>query len=309
MSSRPINSRSQTRLLLLCSLFLAFVIYQISFYKGIIGDSSPPTTVRNNRVVQPRVEAPVAGGTVQTGTLGFATFSLKSALYPSWWHDVPLRPATESPTSPIINMITEIPMHMTAKMEVDKSHPGNAIRQDSNKDGSLRYYSYGRKFFNYGLIPQTWEDPEMVSMGHGADNDPLDMIELGDKPLLMGSITPCRVIGELELIDEGETDHKILCIAMTDPLSATVQTMDDLERVKPGTLDLLKNWLKHYKTTDGKPVNSLANETPHTVDHALEVIAEVHARWQKLCGKDGTPRASLPSSTEEFWLASPNCRG
>jgi len=234
---------------------------------------------------------------------------MTSTEYASWWHDVPLRPAGESTTSPIMNMITEIPMYMTAKMEVDKSHPGNAIRQDKNKDGSPRYYSYGTTFFNYGLIPQTWEDPEMMSMGYGADNDPIDMIELGDTPLLMGSITPCRVIGELELIDEGETDHKILCIALTDPLSATVHTMDDLERAKPGTLNLLRNWLKRYKTTDGKPVNSLASETPRSVDEALEVVAEVHVRWQKLCGKDGTRRAALSSKTEDFWLASPNCRG
>jgi 3'-phosphoadenosine 5'-phosphosulfate synthase len=258
---------------------------------------------------QPHVEAPAAGGTAQTGEFGFLTFAMTSTEYTSWWHDVPLRPAGESSTSPIINMITEIPMYMTAKMEVDKSHPGNAIRQDANKDGSPRYYSYGTTFFNYGLIPQTWEDPEMMSMGYGADNDPIDMIELGDTPLLMGSITPCRVIGELELIDEGETDHKILCIAMTDPLSATVHTMDDLERAKPGTLDLLRNWLKRYKTTDGKPVNSLASETPRSVDEALEVVAEVHVRWQKLCGKDGTRRAALSSKTEDFWLASPNCRG
>jgi 3'-phosphoadenosine 5'-phosphosulfate synthase len=146
-------------------------------------------------------------------------------------------------------------------------------------------------------------------MGYGGDNDPIDVIELGNTVLAMGSITPCRVIGELELIDEGETDHKILCIALTDPLSSTVHSMDDLERAKPGTLDLLRDWLKRYKTTDGKPVNSLASETPRSVTEALEVVAEVNVRWQKLCGKDGTRRTELSSKTEDFWLASPNCRG
>lgn len=85
--------------------------------------------------------------------------------------------------------------------------------------------------------------------------------------------------------------------------------MDDLELAKPGTLDLLRNWLKRYKTTDGKPVNSLASETPRTVSEALEIVAEVHVRWQKLCGKDGTRRVALSSKTEGFWLDSPNCRG
>lgn len=258
---------------------------------------------------QPHVQAPATGQTSSTGEFGFTTFSMDSTVYESWWHDVPLRPKGESSTSAVINMITEIPMYFTAKMEVDKSYPKNSIRQDTNKDGSPRYYSYGTTFFNYGLIPQTWEDPEMISMGYGADNDPIDVIELGNTQLLMGSITPCRVIGELELIDEGETDHKILCIALSDPLSSQVYSVEDLEKSKPGTLNLLRDWLVRYKTTDGKPENKLASETPRSVSEALEIIDEVHVRWQKLCGKDGTRRTELSSKTEGFWLSSQGCRG
>lgn len=110
-------------------------------------------------------------------------------------------------------------MFMTAKMEVNKDLPGNPITQDM-KDGQPRYYTFGTTSFNYGVVPQTWEDPDMKRMGYGGDNDPIDTIELGTAPLLMGSITPCPVIGELELIDEGETDHKILVIALSDPMTA-----------------------------------------------------------------------------------------
>ncbi|KAL3919848.1 MAG: hypothetical protein SGARI_007100, partial [Bacillariaceae sp.] len=236
---------------------------------------------------QPHTDAPAAPNTSQQGSFGFTTFEMASTQYQSWWHDIPLRPAGESPTSTIMNMITEIPMYMTAKMEVNKDLPGNPITQDI-KDGQPRYYTFGTTFFNYGLIPQTWEDPDMKSMGYGGDNDPIDAIELGSTPLLMGSITPCRVIGELELIDEGETDHKILVIALSDPMADKIHSVEDLERVKPGTLDNLKYWLKRYKTSDGKPENSLASETPRNVDQAMGVVAQVHERWQKLCGKDGT---------------------
>lgn len=261
---------------------------------------------------QPHVAAPADDQTTQEGNFGFTTFKMGSTKYGSWWHDVPLRPAGESDASTIVNMITEIPMYMTAKMEVDKATHGNPIMQDTNKDGSPRYYSYGTTFFNYGLIPQTWEDPQMIDESglYGGDNDPIDAIELGSGPLAMGSITPCRVIGELELIDEGETDHKILCIASFDPLAKTVHTVEDLEKVKPGTIDLLRDWLKRYKTSDGKPENSLAhNEVPRTASEAMAIVAEVHRRWQSLCGKDGTRRTALSSKTEGFWLGSPNCRG
>ena len=86
------------------------------------------------------------------------------------------------------------------------------IMQDSNKDGSTRYYTYGVPFFNYGLLPQTWEDPSLLRNGYGGDNDPLDVMEIGSVPLPMGSVVSVKVLGSLELIDEGETDHKVRVI-------------------------------------------------------------------------------------------------
>ncbi|KAG7339177.1 inorganic pyrophosphatase [Nitzschia inconspicua] len=127
-------------------------------------------------------------------------------------------------------MITEIPMYMTAKMEVNKDLPGNPIIQDI-KDGQPRYYSFGTTFFNYGLIPQTWEDPEMKS---------------------------------------------ILTRSNWDP-NPSVYSLEDLERVKPGTLENLKYWLKRYETSDGKPEKSLASETPRNVAQAMRIVEEVHS--------------------------------
>ena len=67
----------------------------------------------------------------------------------------------------------------------------------------------------------------------------------------MGSINQCKVIGSLLLlIDEGETDHKIICINIHDEPASQINNMDDLERIKPGTLHLLKDWLRQYKTSD-----------------------------------------------------------
>jgi 3'-phosphoadenosine 5'-phosphosulfate synthase len=229
--------------------------------------------------------------------------------YESFWHDIPLKPATSTEES-VINLVTEIPMYVTAKMEVQKEHSNNVIAQDTNGDGSPRYYTYGVPFFNYGLVPQTWEDPKVKSSaGFGGDNDPLDVMEFGSEPLPMGSVTPCRVLGSLELIDEGETDHKVLCIALTDKDAASIHSMDDLERIKPGTLAKLVDWLKRYKTSDGKGENRLASETPKTVSEALQIIDEMHERWQSLCGKDGTLLSTLSSKTQKFWLTSPGCRG
>eukprot|EP00978_Attheya_sp_CCMP212_P036612 scaffold167526_cov46-Attheya_sp.AAC.1 len=252
---------------------------------------------------RPMVEAPSDRHTQFKGQYGSNSFELKHTQYDSFWHDIPLRPSGKG--EEIINLVTEIPMYVTAKMEVSKELPGNPIAQDKNKDGSPRYYTYGTPFFNYGLIPQTWEDPSLISPeGNGGDNDPLDVMEVGSDALLMGSITPCRVLGSLELIDEGETDHKIICIALTDKDANRIMTMEDLERIKPGHLEKLVDWLKRYKTSDGKGENALAQETPTTRSQALEIIEETHQRWRQLCKSD-----SFVKGTNGFSLDSPSCRG
>ena len=72
-------------------------------------------------------------------------------------------------------------------------HTGNPIKQDVHDDGSVRYYQYGNPCFNYGLIPQTFEDPVTMSDGYGGDNDPLDIIELGSTPLPVGTVFKAKV--------------------------------------------------------------------------------------------------------------------
>lgn len=83
--------------------------------------------------------------------------------------------------------MVEIPALTSAKLEVNKEVKGNPIMQDTNKDGSPRYFSYGAPFFNYGLLPQTWEDNEHSNDdGYYGDNDPLDVVEVGEGPLPIG---------------------------------------------------------------------------------------------------------------------------
>eukprot|EP00547_Thalassionema_nitzschioides_P003051 CAMPEP_0194207818 /NCGR_PEP_ID=MMETSP0156-20130528/6458_1 /TAXON_ID=33649 /ORGANISM="Thalassionema nitzschioides, Strain L26-B" /LENGTH=1152 /DNA_ID=CAMNT_0038934675 /DNA_START=73 /DNA_END=3531 /DNA_ORIENTATION=+ len=248
------------------------------------------------------------------GHFGSTSFRLQHLDYPSFWHDVPMKPTFSNPAlnePTMINLITEIPRMVTAKMEVSKERSHNIIAQDTNKDGSPRYYTYGTPFFNYGLIAQTWEDPNVKSRaGHAGDNDPLDVIELGSSVLEMGSVTPCRVLGSLELIDEGETDHKVLCLSVNDVrFGDDVRTVSDLERVYPNTLARLVDWLQRYKTSDGKPENRLDSTTPKSVEDTLRIIDETHQRWRALCGHDGSTLSSLHPSALTFWLDSPNCRG
>ena len=73
-----------------------------------------------------------------------------SAISP--WHDIHLKS-----DSGAYNMVVEIPKMSKAKMEVATKEENNPIAQDIKK-GNLRDY-HGPIFWNYGCLPQTWEDP------------------------------------------------------------------------------------------------------------------------------------------------------
>jgi 3'-phosphoadenosine 5'-phosphosulfate synthase len=267
------------------------------YYQNI---ESPDWIPWSKAVVQPLVdENTVAHGTY--GKTDFAVFLTRGNKQASPWHDIPLVvPTTTSAavsSTAQFNMITEIPKHTSAKMEVMKDKWSNPIMQDTNKDGSPRYYTYGVPFFNYGLLPQTWEDPHMISdEGFGGDNDPLDVIEVGESPLALGSVTEVKVLGSLELIDEGETDHKIIALRTSDPRSVSINDVKDLENHVPGLTARLVDWLKMYKTSDGKAINVLSNSgEPTSRLEAVSIISECHEKWTELV-------ATGASEYPEFWL-------
>jgi inorganic pyrophosphatase len=99
------------------------------------------------------------------------------------WHDIPLKDGE------LYNFITEIPKYTKAKMEVATKEPLNPIAQDIKK-GKLRDY-HGPIFWNYGCLPQTWEDPNVVhpEVKCKGDNDPVDVVEIGSTALASGSIS------------------------------------------------------------------------------------------------------------------------
>lgn len=71
----------------------------------------------------------------------------------------------------------------------------------------------------------------------GGDNDLIDIIEFGSVPLEMGSINPCRISGSLELVDKGETDYKMMRIALTNLDASRINSLAVLDSIKPCTVD------------------------------------------------------------------------
>ena len=233
-----------------------------------------------------------AGSLSAEGAYGTTSYVLKfsdknqNAITP--WHQialhVPAEPESAITHGQLFNFIIEIPAGTTAKMEVQKEVEHNPIMQDTKK-GAVRYYTYGVPFFNYGLLPQTWEDPAVKVGEHAGDNDPLDVMEVGSVRYPMGSVVPVKVLGAFELIDQGELDYKIIVLSIEDPDAAKINDIADLATHKPGVVDLLVDWLKKYKTTDGKALNELTSDTPTNRKGAEAVIAITHEHWKSLAGR------------------------
>jgi len=114
------------------------------------------------------------------------------------------------------------------------------------------------------------------------DGDPIDAIELGDSPLPMGAVVAVRLLGSLALVDEGETDHKLLVVRVSDDKYRDVRSVRDLERLRPGVTARLVDWLKNYKTSDGKAANTFSQEEPTSAAEAARVVQQVHGAYRSL---------------------------
>merc|ERR1711862_596550 len=168
------------------------------------------------------------------------------------WHDIPL--SSEDGT---YNVVVEIPKMTKAKMEIATKEPENPIAQDIKK-GNLRDY-HGPIFWNYGCIPQTWEDPneKHPDLKCNGDDDPIDVVEIGSKALDM---------------------------AKDDPLADEYKDIDDVpDSVKSG----IREWFRWYKTPDDKPLNGFGyDEKFLSASEAEKVIQETHEAWKKLRSGD-----------------------
>jgi hypothetical protein len=54
----------------------------------------------------------------------------------------------------------------------------------------------------------------------GGDRDPIDVCEIGERVGTVGQIKQVKILGVMALLDEGETDYKLIAIDVNDPLAS-----------------------------------------------------------------------------------------
>lgn len=218
-------------------------------------------------------------------TLEHRVYITKDGQPISAFHDVPLY-ANEEHT--ILNMIVEIPRWTNAKMEICKEKELNPILQDTKK-GKLRFvrncFPHKGYLWNYGAFPQTWEDPNVIHPETKAkgDNDPLDVCEIGELVGYPGQIKQVKVLGVMALLDEEETDWKVIVIDVNDPLAPKLNDVEDVERHLPGLLRATNEWFRIYKIPDGKPENQFAfTGECKNKKYATDIVRECAEAWERL---------------------------
>lgn len=87
---------------------------------------------------------------------------------------------------------------------------------------------------DYGFIPNTLCE----------DGDPLDALIVIDESVVHGAIIPVRPVGVLYMVDEGEGDEKLVCVAVNDVSKSHLKDLSDLgEDFKKQ----VEHFYRHYK--------------------------------------------------------------
>ena len=87
------------------------------------------------------------------------------------------------------------------------------------------------------------------------------------------------------MIDEGETDWKVIAIDVSDPLAPAMNSIEDVDKLMPGLLTHTFRWFQVYKVPTGKPLSQFGLDGKfQSADFARQVAEETHKQWRRLIG-------------------------
>jgi inorganic pyrophosphatase len=133
----------------------------------------------------------------------------------------------------IVPVVIEVPKGSKTKYELDKK--SGLIRVDRVLFSSVHYPA------NYGFIPQTY----------CGDHDPLDVLVLGQDPVVPLAIMMARPIGVMKMLDQGEADDKIIAVHVDDPEYAHYESIAQLP---PHRMTEVQRFFEDYKVLERKAV-------------------------------------------------------
>lgn len=133
----------------------------------------------------------------------------------------------------VVNVIIEIPKRSNVKYEYNRV----------DKSISVDRILYGSEVYpqNYGFLSEALD----------YDGDELDMLVIADQSFMPGIKVPARIIGAMEMVDNGETDTKLIGVIDCDPRFNHINTLAD---VSEHLLKEINNFFQNYKILQKKQV-------------------------------------------------------
>jgi len=124
---------------------------------------------------------------------------------------------------------------------IENTMGGPPVKYELDKDSGAVFvdrFLHTPMFYpgNYGFIPHTLSE----------DGDPVDVLVIGNTPVMPGAVIAVRPIAVLMMEDDGGLDEKIIARPITKlfPYHADV---NDLEDIRPILKDQIEHFFSHYK--------------------------------------------------------------
>ncbi|KAL1449143.1 hypothetical protein WDU94_000368 [Cyamophila willieti] len=191
----------------------------------------------------------------------------------------------------VFNMVVEIPKGTNAKMSMSLGEALNPIKHEMVNDEHPRYVHLAHVtphhgyIWNYGALPNTWENPSEneAHTGYKGDGNPMDVVEIGDRVAKRGEILQVQCLGALALIVDGKIDYKIIAIDVKDPKAAKLHDIQDVEKYFPGRMKATVDWFEHHNVPAGMQKNQLAfNGQFKNREFANNVTQKSFFKWMLL---------------------------
>ena len=109
-----------------------------------------------------------------------------------------------------VNIVVEVPAGSRNKYEYEPDL--GVIMRDRVLPGNVRFPA------DYGFVPST----------KGTDGEPLDVMVAAYDPVFPGCVIQARVIGALEMVEDGESEYNIFAVPNDDPRFEDIKTLDDM---------------------------------------------------------------------------------
>lgn len=158
-----------------------------------------------------------------------------------------------------VHAVIEIPQGSKSKYEIDKET--GLLKLDRVIFSSFHYP------VNYGFIPKTL----------GKDGDPLDILVICSESIQPLCLVKATVIGNMQMIDNGEKDDKIIAVASNDPAVNHITAISDLP---VHFINVLRNFFEQYKVLENKSVEIDEFQPKETawniINHAIHFYSSTY---------------------------------